>query len=66
MGGNRSVTDIRTVTKSGSTASLPPEDPPLHGIVHAQREKAILLLVSDETYPRILELLKTADNFSTI
>ncbi|MCB0551249.1 MAG: winged helix-turn-helix transcriptional regulator [Phaeodactylibacter sp.] len=38
-----------------------------NGIVHAQREgRHIFYLVSDETYPQILELLKTADNFSTI
>ncbi|MCO6479356.1 MAG: winged helix-turn-helix transcriptional regulator [Phaeodactylibacter sp.] len=36
------------------------------GIVQARRDgRFIYYLISDETYPQILELLKTADNFSS-
>ncbi|MCB9287731.1 MAG: winged helix-turn-helix transcriptional regulator [Lewinellaceae bacterium] len=38
-----------------------------NGIVQAKREgRYIYYLISDDTYPQILELLKTADNFSSI
>ncbi|MCB0561940.1 MAG: helix-turn-helix transcriptional regulator [Lewinellaceae bacterium] len=38
-----------------------------NGILQARREgRYIYYLLSDETYPQILELLKTADNFSDL
>ena len=38
-----------------------------NGIVQAQRKgRYIFYLISDNTYAQILELLKTADNFSSI